>query len=130
MEYDITSIVANVLIGFGLAIGLLTLYAWWIIRRFHNDLRTLVRDTLKEVESQLMAVTVEEDAGQLYCYREEDKQFICQGATLTEVRKKFNDLYPEKIAYLAGGDPELVSRLKDELAVIKEKENNENSVSV
>ena len=73
---------------------------------------------------------VEEDAGQLYFYRETDRQFLCQGADLMEIRKRFNDMYPEKIAYLAGGDPALIERLKAELKNLKEQEKNEGSISV
>jgi hypothetical protein len=73
---------------------------------------------------------VEEDAGQLYFYRETDRQFLCQGADLMEIRKRFNELYPDKIAFLSGGDPALVERLKNELINLKNQESNENSVSV
>jgi hypothetical protein len=131
MEYDITTIVANILIGLGLGIGLVVLWVWNTIRRFENDLRSVVRETIQEVEEQFIGVVVEEDDdGQLFFYREEDRQFMCQGSTLAEVRKKFNELFPEKIAYLAGGDPALVERLKAELKTIKEKEVNENSISI
>jgi hypothetical protein len=65
---------------------------------------------------------VEEEGGQLYFYRETDRQFLCQGADLTEIRKRFNDMYPEKIAYLAGGDPALIKQLKAELEQIKQQE--------
>jgi hypothetical protein len=47
-----------------------------------------------------------------------------------EIRKRFNDMYPEKIAFLAGGDPALIERLRTELKTIKEQENNEGSISV
>jgi hypothetical protein len=130
MEYDITTIVANILIGLGLGIGLVVLWVWNTIRRFENDLRRVVRETIREVEEQFVGVVVEEDAGQLYFYREEDRQFMCQGSTLAEVREKFNELFPEKIAYLAGGDPVLIERLKAELKTIKEKEVNEVSISI
>ena len=130
MEYDITTIVANILIGLGLGIGLVVLWVWNTIRRFENDLRSVVRETIREVEEQFVGVVVEEDAGQLYFYREEDRQFLCQGSTLSEIREKFKELHPEKIAYLAGGDPALVERLRAELKIIKEKEVSENSISI
>jgi hypothetical protein len=130
MEYDITTIVANILIGLGLGIGLVILWVWNTIRRFENDIRSVVRETIREVEGQFVGVVVEEDAGQLFFYREEDRQFMCQGSTLSEVREKFNELFPEKIAYLAGGDPALIERLKAELKTIKEKEVSENSISI
>ena len=130
MEYDITTIVANIVIGLVLGIGLVILWVWNTVRRFENDIRNVVRKTIQEVEEQFVGVVVEEDDGQLYFYREEDRQFMCQGSTLSEVREKFNELFPEKIAYLAGGDPALIERLKAELKIIKQKEVSENSISI
>jgi hypothetical protein len=130
MEYDITTIVANILIGLGLGIGLVMFWIWRTVRRFEDDLRGLVRETIKEVEADMVGIVVEEDEGQLYFYRETDRQFLCQGTSLTEIRRRFNELYPEKIAYLAGGDPALIERLKTELNTLKEQEKNENSISV
>jgi hypothetical protein len=130
MEYDITTIVANILIGLGLGIGLVVFWIWRTVRRFEDDMRGLVRETIKEVEADMVGIVVEEDAGQLYFYRETDRQFLCQGTTLTEIRSRFNDMYPEKIAFLAGGDPALIERLKTELKTLKEQEKNEGSISV
>jgi hypothetical protein len=130
MEYDITTLIANILIGLGLGIGLVVFWIWRTVRRFEDDLRGLVRETIREVEADMVGIVVEEDAGQLYFYRETDRQFLCQGTTLAEIRSRFNELYPEKIAYLAGGDPALIERLKNELKSLKEKEMNENSISV
>lgn len=130
MEYDITTIVANILIGLGLGIGLVVFWIWRTVRRFEDDVRGLVRETIREVEADMVGIVVEEDAGQLYFYRETDRQFLCQGSTLMEIRKRFNDMYPEKIAFLAGGDPALIEQLKVELKTIKEQEKNEGSISV
>jgi hypothetical protein len=130
MEYDITTLVANILIGLGLGIGLVVFWVWRTVRRFEDDLRGLVRETIREVEADMVGIVVEEEAGQLYFYRETDRQFLCQGADLMEIRKRFNDMYPEKIAFLAGGDPALVERLRNELKILKEQEKNEGSISV
>jgi hypothetical protein len=130
MEYDIATMVANILIGIGLGIGLVVFWIWHTVRKFENEMRGLVRETIREVEAQMLGVVVEEDAGQLYFYRETDRQFLCQGSTLTEIRTRFNDMYPEKIAFLAGGDPALIERLKAELKTLKEQEKNEGSISV
>jgi hypothetical protein len=130
MEYDITAIVANILIGLGLGIGLVVFWIWRTVRKFEDELRGLVRETIREVEADMVGIVVEEEAGQLYVYRETDRQFLCQGADLMEIRKRFNDMYPEKIAFLAGGDPALIERLKAELKALKEQEHNENSISI
>ena len=130
MEYDITTTVANILIGLGLGIGLVVFWIWRVMRRFEEDVRGMVRETIREVEADMVGIVVEEDAGQLYFYRETDRQFLCQGADLMEIRKRFNELYPEKIAFLADGDPALIERLRAELKTLKEQEKNEGSISV
>ncbi len=124
------TMIANILIGIGVGIGLVIFWIWRTVRRFEDDLRGLVRETIREVEADMVGIVVEEEAGQLYFYRETDRQFLCQGTTLAEIRKKFNDMYPEKIAFLAGGDPALIERLKAELKTLKEQEKNEGSISV
>ena len=130
MEYELMTMIANILIGIGLGIGLVIFWIWRTVRRFEDDVRGIVRETIREVEADMVGIVVEEDEGQLYFYRESDRQFLCQGTTLSEIRKKFNDMYPEKIAFLAGGDPDLIERLKAELKTLKEQEKNEGSISV
>ena len=108
---DFASIILGVFIGGVLAIVLIYLY-----------IRGLVREVMAEVDqmvavaqSQMMPVTVERESGQIYCYGKEDRQFICQGATLTEVRTAFKARFPDKTAYLDGGDSALVEELREQL---------------
>lgn len=130
MEHDITNLVIGLLIGTGLGILAVVLYGWFLISRINRNLDNMVRETLQEVKATLVGLIIEEDGGQLYAYRETDRQFLCQGANIAEIRKKFSEQYPDKTAYLSGGDPALVERLKTELAQIKEQEERENSISV
>ena len=123
-------LIGNILIGIGLGIGLVALYVWWVISRLHRNLDGMVRETLDEVRASLVGLIIEEDGNQLYAYRETDRQFLCQGTNIAEIRRKFQEQYPDKTAYLSGGDPALIERLKQELAQIKEQEKSENSVSV
>ena len=116
--------VANILIGLGLGLGFVMFLMWRVMRRFEEDVCGMVRETIREVEADMVPIVVEEDAGQLYFYRDSDRQFLCQGADLMEIRKRFNEQYPSKIAYLAGGDPVLVERLKNELETLKAQEIN------
>jgi hypothetical protein len=129
-EYDITTIVANALIGFGLGLAVLAFYVWRTIRRFETELRELVREAVAETEANMIGLIVEQEGGVIYAYTEQDRQFVCQGATVAEIREGFKSRYPEKTAYLAGGDEALVERFKQELTQLKEKETSENSLSV
>ena len=130
MEYDITTIVANALIGFGLGLAVLAFYVWRTIRRFETELREVVREAVAEAEANLIGLIVEQEGDVIYAYTEKDRQFVCQGATVAEIRAGFRSRYPEKTAYLAGGDEALVERFKQELAQLKEKETSEISHSI
>jgi hypothetical protein len=130
IEYDITTIVANALIGFGLGLAVLAFYVWRTIRRFETELREIVREAVAETEANLIGLIVEQEGDVIYAYTEKERQFVCQGATVEEIRAGFRSRYPEKTAYLAGGDPALVERFKTELSKQKEKEASENSLSV
>jgi hypothetical protein len=129
-EYDITTIVANALIGFGLGLAVLVFYVWRTVRRFETELREVVREAVAEAEANLIGLIVEQEGDVIYAYTDKDRQFVCQGATVEEIRKGFRSRYPEKTAYLAGGDEALVERFKQELTQLKEKEASENSLSV
>jgi hypothetical protein len=129
-EYDITTIVANALIGFGLGLAVLVFYVWRTIRRFETELRELVREAVAEAEANLIGLIVEQEGDVIYAYTEQDRQFVCQGATVEEIRAGFRSRYPEKTAYLAGGDEALVEQFKTELVKLKEKETSENSLSI
>jgi hypothetical protein len=130
IEYDITTIVANALIGIGLGLAIVTFVVWRIIRRFETDLREVVREAVAEVEASLIGLIVEQEGDVIYAYTEKERQFVCQGTDLQQIRDGFRSRYPEKTAYLAGGDPALVERLKAELLQAKTKEDSENSVGV
>jgi hypothetical protein len=130
IEYDITTIVANALIGFGLGLAVLVFYVWRTIRRFETELREIVREAVAETEANMIGLIVEQEGEVIYAYTEQDRQFVCQGATVAEIREGFKSRYPEKTAYLAGGDEALVERFKTELVKLKEKEASENSLSV
>jgi hypothetical protein len=130
IEYDITTIVANALIGFGIGLAVLVFYVWRTIRRFETELREVVREAVAETEANMIGLIVEQEGEVIYAYTEQDRQFVCQGSTVTEIREGFKSRYPEKTAYLAGGDEALVERFKTELVKLKEKEASENSLSV
>jgi hypothetical protein len=129
-EYDITTIVANALIGFGLGLAVLAFYVWRTIRKWETELREIMREAVAEAEANMIGLIVEQEGDVIYAYTEKDRQFVCQGATVAEIRAGFRSRYPEKTAYLAGGDEALVERFKTELSKQKEKETSENSLSV
>lgn len=90
--------------------------------------RGLIRTVMSEIDAHieraadtLMPVIIERENGVLFCYDKKDKQFICQGATIVEIREAFAKRFPDKTAYLDGGDEELVKELRNELKELNVK---------
>jgi hypothetical protein len=123
---EIGTIILGMLIGMGLACLLIYLYIRGLIRKVMTELDAHI----EKAASTLMPVVVERANGVIFCYGKEDNQFICQGATLAEIKEAFNKRFPDKTAYLDGGDPELVKELREEIVRLKLQEaGNENSTS-
>jgi hypothetical protein len=108
---DIGAIVIGILIGAALAVLLIYLYVRGLIREVMAELD----EHIEKAASTLMPVIVERMNGVIFCYSKEDKQFICQGANLEEIRAAFKARFPDRTAYLDGGDPDLVEELRAEL---------------
>jgi hypothetical protein len=79
-------------------------------------------------EERLIALTVELDDNQYFCYNSITKDFVCQGSDLTEIRKRFRERYPDKDAAIYDGDQTAVATLKSQLEELKKQ--NENSISI
>jgi len=79
-------------------------------------------------EEKLIALTVEVDHDQYFCYNSITKDFVCQGRDLKEIRERFRARYPDKDAAIYDGDDSAVATLKSQLKELKKQ--NENSVSI
>ena len=121
---ELNDIVVSVLIGIGIGFGMIVLYAWYLYRDLKTRVDRMIQEVLEEAEANLIGLDIEVDKGVYFCYNSEDKQFICQGATVEEIREGFRQRFPGKTAYLAGGDPEVVSQLKTELLKLATNENS------
>ena len=79
-------------------------------------------------EEKLIALTVEVDQNQYFCYNSITKDFVCQGRDLLEIRERFRARYPDKDAAIYDGDETAVAALKSQLKDLKAK--NENSIGI
>jgi hypothetical protein len=108
-------IILGIMIGMALAGALIYLYINRLVRQVVAELN----EQIEHAESSLLPVIVERHNGEIFCYEETERQFICQGATLDDIRTAMKVRFPEKTAYLAGGDEELVKELREELTKSK-----------
>ena len=79
-------------------------------------------------EERLIALTVEVDNNQYFCYNSITNDFVCQGSDLKEIRERFRERYPDKDAAIYDGDESAVATLKLQLKDLKKQ--NENSISI
>ena len=97
----------------------------WMRRRISDELTAV---GLALDEERLIALTVEVDQNQYFCYNSMTKDFVCQGRDLKEIRERFRERYPDKDAAIYDGDQTAVATLKSQLKELKA--NNENSIGV
>ena len=92
----------------------------WLIYRFSRELSeelTSVGQALDE--ERLIALTVEQQHDQYFCYNSVTNDFVCQGRDLTEIRERFRERYPNKDAAIYDGDRTAVAALKTQLNELK-----------
>lgn len=120
---ELADILGAIGIGTALGLALVGLYVWVLWRRLKNRIDSLIDEVIKEAEASMVGLHIEVDKGTYFCYNS-DKQFVCQGTTVEEIKQAFQARYPDKTAYLAGGDPEVVEHFKTELLKLATNENS------
>ena len=123
---ELNEIVGGIVMGIGIAFVLVGLYIWILFQRIRSRVDHMVKQIIQEAEADLVGLDIEVDNGTYFCYDHTDKQFVCQGATVAEIRQSFQDRFPGKTAYLAGGDPAVVATFRTELLKLAINEPNNN----
>jgi hypothetical protein len=112
---ELHEIIGGILMGIGIGFVGLGLYIWILFQRIRGRVDRMVDQIIQEAEADLIGLDIEVDKGVYFCYNSKDKQFVCQGTTVAEIRQVFGERFPTKTAYLAGGDPAVVEHFKTEL---------------
>jgi hypothetical protein len=121
---ELMDIVITVAIGVAIGVGMIVIYAWYLYRDLKSRVDQMIYEVLAEAEADLIGLDIEVDQGRYFCYNSKDKQFVCQGSTVAEIKQAFQSRHPGKTAYLAGGDPEVVATIKTELLKLGINENS------
>ena len=121
---ELNDVIAGIVMGLGIGFVALTVYMWILYQRIKSRVDRMIEEIISEAEENLVGLDIEVDNGVYFCYNNEDKQFVCQGTTVAEIRRAFQARYPDKTAYLAGGDPRVVAEFKTELLKLAINENS------
>ena len=117
-------IVVVMLIGVGIGVGMIVLYAWYLYQDLKGRIDRMIKEVVDEAAADMVGLDIEIDRGRYFCYNSEDKQFVCQGSTVAEIKQAFEARFPGKTAYLAGGDPAVVEQFRTELLKLRTNENS------
>jgi hypothetical protein len=116
-------------IGWLITSLVLSLLTWLLRRHIERSMEQELAGVGQALdEERLIALTVEIDHNQYFCYNSITKDFVCQGSDLTEIRERFRARYPDKDAAIYDGDESAVATLKSQLTELKKQ--NENSISI
>ena len=121
---ELSEIIGGILMGIGIGFVVLGLYIWILFQRIRGRVDDMIKQIIQEAEDNMDGLDIEVDKDTYFCYNSEDKQFVCQGKTVAEIRQAFQARFPGKTAYLAGGDPRVVAEFKTELLKLAINENS------
>ena len=113
---NLETILTAMFTGVGFGVILFLLFVWVVSRRIRIQFESELSTTMKNLaHERLIALTVEIDNNQYFCYNALTKDFVCQGYSLKEIIERFRLRYPNKAAAIYDGDETAVHTLKSQM---------------
>ena len=123
---NLETIITAMFTGVGFGVIVFLLFVWIVSRRIRIQFESELTTTMKNLaQERLIALTVEIDNNQYFCYNALTKDFVCQGRNLKEIVERFRLRYPNKAAAIYDGDETAVQTLRSQM-----KELDENCSSI
>ena len=118
---NLETILTAMFTGVGFGVVLFLLFVWAVSRRLRIQFESELGTTMKNLaQERLIALTVEVDQNQYFCYNAITKDFVCQGYSLKEIVERFRLRYPNKAAAIYDGDETAVKTLRSQLEEMDE----------
>ena len=113
---DTNDLITAIFIGMGTVMMLYVIAMWYWTRiaqsRLDHDLQEL---KLQLDQQRLIPLTVELHGDQFLCFNSLTQDFVCQGASLTEIKERFQQRYPNKSAAIHRGEDSVLQTLKQQI---------------
>ena len=108
--------IVNAFIGLGFGVIVFLIFVWAVASRIRVRMYSDLEGVMEKIaQERLIALTVEIDNNQYFCYNALTKDFVCQGHSLNEIRERFRLRYPNKAAAIYDGDETAVRTLKQQM---------------
>ena len=113
--------IVNALVGLGFGVIVFLIFVWAVASRIRVRMDSDIEGIMEKIaQERLIALTVEIDNNQYFCYNALTKDFVCQGYSLKEIVERFRLRYPNKAAAIYDGDEIAVRTLKNQMKDIDE----------
>ena len=113
--------IVNAFIGLGFGVIVFLIFVWAVASRIRVRMYSDLEGVMEKIaQERLIALTVEIDNNQYFCYNALTKDFVCQGYSLKEIIERFRLRYPNKAAAIYDGDEIAVRTLKSQMKDIDE----------
>lgn len=118
---NLETILTAMFTGVGFGVILFLLFVWIVSRRIRIQFESELSTTMKNLaHERLIALTVEIDNNQYFCYNALTKDFVCQGYSLKEIIERFRLRFPDKAAAIYDGDETAVKTLRNQMEELDE----------
>jgi len=118
---NLETILTAMFTGVGFGVVLFLLFVWAVSRRLRIQFESELGTTMKNLaQERLIALTVEIDNNQYFCYNALTKDFVCQGYSLKEIIERFRLRFPHKAAAIYDGDETAVKTLRNQMEELDE----------
>ena len=118
---NLETILTAMFTGVGFGVILFLLFVWVVSRRIRIQFESELSTTMKNLaHERLIALTVEIDNNQYFCYNALTKDFVCQGYSLKEIIERFRLRFPHKAAAIYDGDETAVRTLRNQMEELDE----------
>jgi hypothetical protein len=99
----------------GMAASMLIL-RWAVRRTIDRIVDRLVKEESQETgQDDSIRLKLEFDQNTYFTYNTENNQFVCQGATVQQLRERLSEMFPGQTATIVEGDPVILAALQQEL---------------
>lgn len=127
---EILSFVGDIVVTLGVFFLALFSYLLLAARRISlREDRELIEFTKALEQEQLIALRVETNDDQFLCYNARTDDFVCQGCSLTEIKQRFKQRFPDKDAAICSGDESTLTKLKEQVKDLHENNGSIRSTS-
>ena len=112
MEFDFASFFVGILVGLGIAYGIIRMLGKMLYNKLVAEgvLKSEAEES-GDTDSQRIQMKVEQHGDVLYAFRKDTDDFICQGANFEELRANFSKRFPNYTGSVEGSESELHERL-------------------